>query len=78
MSAELEKILTITDGSGDVLKVSTLPFDDGVDWTDDTEAILARISGGVSGVFVDASRADLRELKEFLQAVLDADEEENL
>lgn len=78
MSAELEKTLTITDGSGDVLKVSTLPFDEGVDWTDDDEAILARVSGGVSGVFVDATRADLRELKDFVQEVLDLDAETNL
>lgn len=76
MSNTHEHKLTVTDESGDALEVTTAPFDESSDWTDDTDAILATVRT-VPDRHVNLSRADLRDLRDFLSGVLTRDEEEN-
>jgi hypothetical protein len=74
MSFIRERKLQVTDNGDDVLEVHTLPFDEDVDWTDDNEAILAAAVIGPDR-YVGLNRADLRELRNFLNEVLTADAE---
>lgn len=74
MSSVREQKLSITDESGDVLEVQDAgENDEDVDWSDDNEAILAAVKINASQ-HVNLNRADLRELRDFLSEVLEADD----
>jgi hypothetical protein len=73
MSTELQHELKITDESGDVLTFTSVSEDSG-DFTDDNEFILASAKVG-SGTHVNITRADLHELRLFLEEIAEKDAE---
>lgn len=73
MSNIREQKLLISDASAEEFVARTAEFDENVDWTDDTDAVLAVVRVN-SSAEVALVRADLRQLWTFLGEILAADE----
>ncbi len=74
MSVEHKRELLIVDESGDRAAFSTAVENDNVDFTDDNEVVLVTVMAG-EGRYVNITRADLQELRVFLEEVAEADVE---
>lgn len=74
MSVERKCNFQIADESGDIIAFETTQFDEEVDWSDENAAVLLTAKRP-NATHVNITRADLRELRDFLTEVLLADEE---
>lgn len=75
MSVEHKRELQIVDESGDRAVFSSIPVDDDIDFTDDDEVHLVSVKAGGGAQHVNISRADLQELRVFLEEIAEADAE---
>lgn len=74
MSVERQQEIAIMDESGDVLTFTSSNEGDDVDFTDDNEFILISAKIG-AGTHVNITRADLHELRLFLEEIVEKDAE---